>query len=211
MAGNNTHDDCETPAPHFAEKLPEQELRQILAIHEKWLASEQYPKWVEAKGPDKEAFTTGRAIFLGKDLREVDLSGANLAGAILMDANLSGANLRGAILDRDTLIRVKICNADLHEANLHAAVIHQTNFSQVQIRGANLTNAELSVLIRLPPYIHHNGLVSNTIMLFSGAPRNMTAWLTPKIPVKSKLPAINPCIPAAEFAAISKTVRPSSL
>lgn len=55
------------------------------------------------------------------DLREVNLSKANLHGADLSEANLWGANLREADLREADLSETTLCVADFSEANLWGA------------------------------------------------------------------------------------------
>ena len=71
------------------------------------------------------------------DLRNANLSGANLSGADLRYANLSGANLSGA-----DLYNAKLSGADLYNANLSGADLYNTNLSGADLRNANLCNAE---------------------------------------------------------------------
>jgi uncharacterized protein YjbI with pentapeptide repeats len=52
------------------------------------------------------------------DLRDADLSGANLSDAILSDANLSGAKLTDANLNEADLSGANLLNADLSEAKV---------------------------------------------------------------------------------------------
>lgn len=59
--------------------MTNQELKQILDGHKKWLNGEKDGKYA--------------------DLMDADLTGADLSGADLTYANLRGANLRGADLD----------------------------------------------------------------------------------------------------------------
>jgi hypothetical protein len=77
------------------------------------------------------------------DLREADLSmanlrGANLFGADLREANLSGANLFGAILCGAILSEADLKKADLIGADLWGADLSEANISE-----ADLTNADL--------------------------------------------------------------------
>ena len=67
------------------------------------------------------------------DLRNADLSNADLFGANLRNANLFGANLFGANLS----------NADLRNANLRGANLSNADLFGANLRGANLSNADL--------------------------------------------------------------------
>ncbi|MDK3160196.1 pentapeptide repeat-containing protein [Kamptonema cortianum] len=77
--------------------------------------------------------------FDNKNLREADLSQANLKGIHLRGVNLSKANLSGADLSGANLI-----DANLSEANLMGANLSEANLEYVHLRGANLTQANLS-------------------------------------------------------------------
>ena len=67
--------------------------------------------------------------FIGANLSNAHLSGANLIGANLIGANLSNAHLSGA---------------RLMGANLSGAVLSGANLSNTRLNGANLSNARLS-------------------------------------------------------------------
>ena len=82
---------------------PEQ-LAEILAKHQLWLAGEEGSK---------------RANLREADLREADLRGANLRGA-----DLYGADLRGAYLYGADLYGADLRGADLHGADLRGADLH---------------------------------------------------------------------------------------
>ena len=70
----------------------------------------------------------------GADLREADLSGADLSGADLSEANLSGADL----------YRADLREADLSEADLYRADLSEANLSGANLSGAELYNAKFS-------------------------------------------------------------------
>ena len=84
--------------------MNQQELKNILALHSKWIKSEPGGK---------------RANLLDRDLSGADLSGADLTDAVLSGANLSMANLSGAILTCALLIDTNLTGANLEEANLN--------------------------------------------------------------------------------------------
>ena len=69
-------------------KMKEQELKDLLKKHRKWIYGENGGERADLYG----------ANLRGADLRDADLYGANLRGANLRGANLYGANLRGADL-----------------------------------------------------------------------------------------------------------------
>ena len=86
----------------------------------------QHQLWLEDEGGK-------RAILIGADLREANLTGANLNEAILHDADLRGASLFGA----------RLCCADLRGADLDCADLCNANLLYADLRVANLRNANL--------------------------------------------------------------------
>jgi len=86
------------------------------------------------------------------NLKNVDLSAANLRGAVLsksnlVRANLTGADLRGARLYSSQLHLAKLCTADLRgaylkDANLSEACFQEANLRQANLSGANLERAD---------------------------------------------------------------------
>ena len=108
--------------------MNKEKLKEILDKHKKWLIHKD----------------SGVCA----DLREADLSGANLSGADLRradlsGADLSGANLRGADLHGADLSEANLRGADLRGANLHGADLNEASLSGADLRGANLRRADL--------------------------------------------------------------------
>ncbi|NQZ08387.1 MAG: toll/interleukin-1 receptor domain-containing protein [Algicola sp.] len=100
-------------------KMSEDELKQVLEDHKKWLKDN----------------TKGQRADLSKaDLSNADLSKACLSGANLSDANLSNANLGLANLN----------NADLNNAILFGAILIGVNFISANLTGADLSYASLN-------------------------------------------------------------------
>ena len=97
--------------------VSEEELKRILADHQKWL---------ETKG---EKGTPA-------DLQGAELGGANLQGANLRHANLQGAYLSGANLQGADLVRAKLQGAKLGRANLQGADLGRANLLKANLRGA---------------------------------------------------------------------------
>ena len=83
--------------------MEENQLKNILKRHQKWIIDE----------PGGE-----RADLQGADLREADLRGANLGDANLWRANLWEADLREAVLRGANLGVADLREADLREADL---------------------------------------------------------------------------------------------
>src|SRR6266571_3238425 len=78
------------------------------------------------------------------DLRGFDLSGANLSGANLSEAKLSGVNLSEAQLQGTLLHNVDLSGAILRNANLHNADLSNAILNGAYLQEANLTQANLS-------------------------------------------------------------------
>ncbi len=89
----------------------------------------------------------------GASLRKVVLSGAfflfgsNLSKADLREALLNKALLAGADLSSALLTDAALSGADLHEANLHEADLSRAWLNSADLRNANLSNANLSEAI----------------------------------------------------------------
>ena len=82
------------------------------------------------------------------DLRDADLTGANLTGADLSysdlrDANLTGADLRGAYLRGANLEGVNLEGANLTGADLRGAYLRGANLKGANLEGADLRGAYL--------------------------------------------------------------------
>ena len=86
--------------------MKEQELKEALEKHLKWLRGEACGKRADLRG----------ANLRGADLRGADLYGADLRGADLRGADLRGADLRGANLRGADLYGANLCGADLRGA-----------------------------------------------------------------------------------------------
>ena len=78
------------------------------------------------------------------NLREANLSEADLSGANLREANLSWADLSRANLREANLREANLSGADLSRANLREANLREANLSWADLSGANLREANLS-------------------------------------------------------------------
>ena len=78
------------------------------------------------------------------NLRDADLSDADLRGANLRGADLSAADLRSADLSDANLSAADLRSADLSDANLSDADLHGANLRSADLHGANLRCADLS-------------------------------------------------------------------
>jgi uncharacterized protein YjbI with pentapeptide repeats len=104
--------------PQYRE-VSQEELKQILAAHKKWL---------ETKGKQ------GKRAYLG----DANLQEANLWRANLQEADLGDANLEKADLWRANLQEADLMEANLEEANLLRADLRKANLRKANLRKANL-------------------------------------------------------------------------
>ena len=79
--------------------MKQEELGEILRLHELWLAEEDGGTRANLAGADLKGAYLVCANLEGANLRGACLEGANLTGACLEDADLRMASLRGADLD----------------------------------------------------------------------------------------------------------------
>ncbi len=93
------------PAPDAAQEegrklreVSEDELKQILAAHK---------KWVETDGKEGRRAHLSHANIRGANLRDANLQGADLRFANLQGADLGGANVEGARLERADLTKAQ--------------------------------------------------------------------------------------------------------
>jgi len=118
--------------------MTKDELKQVLAVHAKWVRGEVGGVQANLSGADLRS-----ADLRSADLRSADLSGANLSIASLYGTNLSGANLSiaslyGADLSGANLSGANLRSADLYGANLSGANLRSANLSGANLYGANL-------------------------------------------------------------------------
>ena len=120
-------------------KISDEELRRVLAEHEKWR---------ETEGKEGHRADLSNTDLSGKDLHGAFLNGADLHGANLWKANLheahlSKADLHGADLTDADLHGAYLNSADLHGANLTEADLHAAYLVGADLHGADLTEADL--------------------------------------------------------------------
>ena len=119
--------------------MKQEELKEILDKHAKWLRDEEGGERADLSDADlrraylrhanlSDAYLR-RADLSGADLGYADLSDANLSDADLSDADLSGANLYGADLSGADLRRAYLSGADLGYADLRRADLGGTCLS----------------------------------------------------------------------------------
>lgn len=105
------------------EQLSERELDEALALHETFIAGRPGGRRAVLQFHDLSS-----AELSGRNLREIELSGAGLGLAVLRNANLSAATLYAA---------------DLRAANLTGADLSHADLRGACLRGAKLTDAKL--------------------------------------------------------------------
>ncbi|WP_024750382.1 pentapeptide repeat-containing protein [Crocosphaera subtropica] len=98
---------------------------------------------------DLKDHNLSKADLSGADLNYANLSGANLTSANLRYANLRGADLSGADLSETNFTYANLSGASLRYANLSRANLTSANLSGADLncallRGANFSDANLS-------------------------------------------------------------------
>jgi uncharacterized protein YjbI with pentapeptide repeats len=83
--------------------------------------------------------------FLKANLRDVNLSGADLRGAVINTTQLQGADLRDADLSNVVGFASRFDGADLRGAVLTNAMMMQSRFTDAQIEGAVFTAAVIDL------------------------------------------------------------------
>jgi uncharacterized protein YjbI with pentapeptide repeats len=129
--------------------MDEQELKNILDKHFKWLRGENGGKRAnlsraDLSRADLSGANLSRANLSRADLSRADLSRADLSGADLSRADLSGADLFGANLSRADLSGADLSGANLSRANLFGANLSRADLSRADLSGADLSGADLS-------------------------------------------------------------------
>jgi hypothetical protein len=112
----------------------EMSVKEILEQHKLWITNPDVGQKAVLVGADMRDANLSEADLRGADLRGTDLRGASLRHANLGRADLRGTNLRWADLS----------GIDLSDANLTGANLANTETSRADLRGANLTGADLS-------------------------------------------------------------------
>ncbi len=119
--------------PQYRE-VSQEELKQILEAHQKWL---------EFDGKEGKQADLGEANLQKADLFQANLQKANLGDANLQKADLLRANLQGANLERADLREADLLSAELQGADLRDANLQKAYLGSAQLQGANLRDAEL--------------------------------------------------------------------
>ncbi len=119
--------------PQYRE-VSQEELKQILEAHQKWL---------EFDGKQGKQADLGEANLQKADLFQANLQKANLGDANLQKADLLRANLQGANLERADLREADLLSAALQGANLSFANLQKADLSFANLQKANLSFANL--------------------------------------------------------------------
>ena len=82
-----------------------------------------------------------KSNFAGKDLRNINFSGASLRAADLNHSTLGGAFLRGVDLTDADLSDADLRGAHLEGAQLGGANLHNANLTDADVRGARIEDA----------------------------------------------------------------------
>lgn len=111
---------------------------------------ERYEAWNEwranqAVTPDLSGANLRDKSFVGKNVRDVNFTYANLSGAIFGDGDLRNANLRGANLRDAVFKNCELAGASLRETNLQVVdlSVAKRGLQTEQLAGADLTGATL--------------------------------------------------------------------
>ena len=105
-----------------------------------------------------------------ENLRDVDLSNAQLAGRSFVNTDLSGANLSNADLRGATFI-----NSNLTDTNLRGANLKQATFSYSALIRADLSDANLrEVVVK-------ETIFNNSVFIGANLPMNMRGWCLPYV------------------------------
>jgi uncharacterized protein YjbI with pentapeptide repeats len=83
------------------------------------------------------------ALLIDRELRGLDLSGANLQRAILRGTTLSRANLAGAQLQRADLRATSLRRARLDRADLTGAILRFASLAETSVEGASFEGCEI--------------------------------------------------------------------
>lgn len=128
--------------------MTNEELKQVLADHDNFTS---YADKLAAKTPEDAEPPIGiRAVLNdvnleGRELKYVNLAGADMVATHLERADLRGANLANSNIMGANLSRAALNNADLRSTNLEGADLSRADLRAANLEGANLKNANLSL------------------------------------------------------------------
>jgi len=118
---------------------------------------------IDLRDADLSSANLRDAILRNVDLSNANLSSAKLRDADLLDANLSGADLSNADLMDACLINTNLCSANLRDADLNGTDLSGADLSNADLSSANLTNvilagAHLTNVILAGAHLHNANL-----------------------------------------------------
>jgi len=127
----------------------------IVEQHEKWLRNESDGVRANLRNAnlsfaDLAGANLSDADLSGADLSFADLAGANLSDAIIIDAYLHGCNLTNADLTGADLRNANLSFVDLRGANLRGADLRRANLRATDLRGVDLSGTNLTRAIKVP-------------------------------------------------------------
>ena len=114
-------------------KISQEELKEKLELHKKWLNNEKGGVRLNLRNTD----------LTNVDLRHVDLSSANLENVDLRHADLRCANLENVDLRHAILRYTDLSYADLSYANLYGTNLKYAKLTNANLEGADLAYANL--------------------------------------------------------------------
>ncbi len=135
--------------------VPEDELKDVLKEHEKWLKSvedesdealeQRLRKFMEESTWDKRPGANFQSKKLpGEKFKETDLRWANFRRAGLQNADFRLADLRGTLFFDADLRKADLRDADLARADLKDAKLNEAKLFRATLREANLQDADLT-------------------------------------------------------------------
>ena len=177
---------------HHAKRIEAKELGDVLADHEKWLASDgKAGKFANLSGFNLENIdlsfrNLGKIVLKGARLQSANLHGANLEEANLAEADLSAANLRQASLQKSILCDVEFQNADVQDARIHDSDLSGADLTKAnglvstQLGGTNLLRAKLPDSVHVESSIGEIGELAKTakIVFLSCCLACFYSWIT---------------------------------
>ena len=114
------------------------ELKNILALHKKWLNEEEDGKRADLHGSDLDDICLDNVDFRHANLKCASFRGAVITNSDFRSADLYGADFRGAFLQGSDFASANLKNADFTWANLCDA-----DFLNADLTGAYLGEANL--------------------------------------------------------------------
>jgi hypothetical protein len=127
--------------------LDQQELKNILELHRKWVMGEENGKRADLRSANLSYANLSSADLRSANLSSADLSYADLSSADLRYANLSSADLRSANLSYANLRSANLSYADLSYANLRSADLRSADLRSANLSYANLRSAKNEEII----------------------------------------------------------------